>query len=1099
MRRGSDDVVGTVKMSYSLLGVNLGAAIVDNGGNIVGTIGSPINAMLGPLADNGGFELPDGSHILTHALLPGSPAINAGDLNAVAGQEGVPLFDQRGESFGRIVGGRIDIGAFEYQTPTDLNLLVDTLSDESDGDYSRGDLSLREAIELANASKYAGVVDTIRFDPALTAAGPASILLAHGELKITDSLTIDGPGADLLTIDASGNDATPGANNGDGSRVFDADDGDGVASIDVALSGLRLTGGDVASRGGAILSRENLALSASVIEGNSANNSDELVSTFGGGIDHGVGTLAIVDSMIGSNSAGFGGGIHLEDGQLTVTGSQIVGNTALSGAGLHVSGGDASIRRSAIAGNLAPGIFALGGGIYTSGNLSVAETTISGNSAGFGAGVFSRTHGAQSTTISNSTVSGNLASERGGGVRNAEGLTTIEYSTITGNSAPAGEGSGVASRGYATARTVLRSTIVAGNTNSDVDFVTGVMNTFESAGYNVIGTGNAVAVFDAARDATGVADPLLGPLADNGGFELPDGSHILTHALLAGSPAINAGDLNAVAGAGGVPEFDERGEPFGRIVGGRIDIGAFEYQTPTDLNLLVDTLADESYGDYSRGDLSLREALELANANPGTDTVSFDGSLANDVVRLTLGQLLVTDAVVIDGAALGITITADARGDDVLVPGTHITDVAATLASKAAESDGIDNDDDGLVDGADTDGENLLDDNSRVLMITGADSATTIHGLTFTGGRTTLNGGTGGGIQCAAPLALTDCNVSGNSTIGAASLGGGIFSRGAVTLTRSTVSGNSTTGEQAQGGGIFGSVAVTLTQSTVSGNSTSGYIAGGGGISSIRDITLSNSTVAGNSTAGRRAYGGGIFGLGAITVTQSTVSGNATKGDLAPGGGICTSRDVTLSSSTVAGNSTAGRQSYGGGICSSAMTLTRSTVIGNFTTGSRARGGGIYGQGAMILTQSTVSGNWTAGSGALGGGVYAFRTVTLTGSTVSSNFTTGDFSNGGGISGQVTLTQSTVSGNYTTGNDGRGGGISGSGAILVQSTVSGNSTAGSSAAGGGIFVFQDVAVHQQHRRRQCCCQRFIRSDSSEWQCDPTRRQRLKATHAATVT
>ena len=83
----------------------------------------------------------------------------------------------------------------------------------------------------------------------------------------------------------------------------------------------------------------------------------------------------------------------------------------------------------------------------------------------------------------------------------------------------------------------------------------------------------------------GVIDPLLGPLADNGGFELPDGSHILTHALLPGSPAINAGDLSAVAGMNGVSEFDQRGEPFGRIVGGRIDIGAFEYQTPTDLNL----------------------------------------------------------------------------------------------------------------------------------------------------------------------------------------------------------------------------------------------------------------------------------------------------------------------------------------------------------------------------------------------------------------------------------------------------------------------------------------------------------------------------------
>ena len=108
----------------------------------------------------------------------------------------------------------------------------------------------------------------------------------------------------------------------------------------------------------------------------------------------------------------------------------------------------------------------------------------------------------------------------------------------------------------------------------------------------------------------GTIDPLLGPLADNGG-------PTFTHALLAGSPAINAGDLAAVAGVNGVPEFDQRGMPFGRVFNGRIDIGAFEYQEPSDLNLLVDTLVDENDGNYSRGDLSLREAIALANQYAG--------------------------------------------------------------------------------------------------------------------------------------------------------------------------------------------------------------------------------------------------------------------------------------------------------------------------------------------------------------------------------------------------------------------------------------------------------------------------------------------------
>ena len=106
--------------------------------------------------------------------------------------------------------------------------------DESDGNYSRGDLSLREAIELANASVHVGVVDTVRFDPKLWATGPATVVLTHSELKITDSISIDGPGADLLTIDASGNDRTQ--NPGDGSRIFNIDNLN-VQAVDPNRSG----------------------------------------------------------------------------------------------------------------------------------------------------------------------------------------------------------------------------------------------------------------------------------------------------------------------------------------------------------------------------------------------------------------------------------------------------------------------------------------------------------------------------------------------------------------------------------------------------------------------------------------------------------------------------------------------------------------------------------------------------------------------------------------------------------------------------------------------------------------------------------------------
>ena len=80
----------------------------DDGGGYLNGPGDQINTdpMLGPLQNNGGPTF-------THALLPGSPAINAGDPNFVR----PPYYDQRGPGFDRVRGGRIDVGSFEVQNP----------------------------------------------------------------------------------------------------------------------------------------------------------------------------------------------------------------------------------------------------------------------------------------------------------------------------------------------------------------------------------------------------------------------------------------------------------------------------------------------------------------------------------------------------------------------------------------------------------------------------------------------------------------------------------------------------------------------------------------------------------------------------------------------------------------------------------------------------------------------------------------------------------------------------------------------------------------------------------------------------------------------
>ena len=66
------DIALNATLSFTVLGVDTGASITDQGGNLIGTTASPTDPKLGPLADNGGPTM-------THALLAGSPAIDAGD------------------------------------------------------------------------------------------------------------------------------------------------------------------------------------------------------------------------------------------------------------------------------------------------------------------------------------------------------------------------------------------------------------------------------------------------------------------------------------------------------------------------------------------------------------------------------------------------------------------------------------------------------------------------------------------------------------------------------------------------------------------------------------------------------------------------------------------------------------------------------------------------------------------------------------------------------------------------------------------------------------------------------------------------------------
>jgi predicted outer membrane repeat protein len=515
------------------------------------------------------------------------------------------------------------------------NVTVSNLSDAVNGntdsialliaDNGGDGISLREAIYAANSTATA---DSISFsvNGTINLFNRPDPELDH--LLIEDSLTINGPGFASLTIRAY----NPTGAAGDGRRVFEINDGL-AGLINVAINDVTITNGDLdaSGAGAGIWNRgENLTVTDSVIANNrtlhvgggiasnSAGNVTIINSTIsgnsagsntlksGGGVyaspsTGGVpGSLFIIATSINQNSAGNGGGIatsvpttvssvsmtgntsNLRGGgiwatdDLTVTGSTISGNSAVTqGGGIY--GQDTNFSYSTLSGNSTTGLISSGGGIWGGGTIS--SSTISGNAtAGAGGGV------AGGFDILNSTISGNSATTGGGVYRAYADSMLIRHSTISGNTAPAGSGSGIASPPSPSGNEVqLYSSIVAGNTNSDVDLVSGASGTVESLGYNLVGSGSAIGAFSAASGDKIGLNPMLHPLANNGGSTM-------TRAPMTGSPAIDGGNPSAVAGEDGVPPYDQRNVPHLRVRGARIDIGAFE-TTPVVPSLL---------GDYNR-------------------------------------------------------------------------------------------------------------------------------------------------------------------------------------------------------------------------------------------------------------------------------------------------------------------------------------------------------------------------------------------------------------------------------------------------------------------------------------------------------------------
>jgi hypothetical protein len=413
-----------------------------------------------------------------------------------------------------------------------------------------GACALRGAIMEANALPGP---DTI-FVPAgtytLTRVGPGEDGSATGDLDITDTLTINGVGIRRQATIIDGN----ALNTLQPDRVLHI-----MLGVSVHISRVIVQHGDAVSGsdtgGGGIRNEGSLTLTQVIVRDNLA-----CLVCFGEGDGGGIlnlGSLAqlfLHQVTVTGNEASSGGGIQDIGGRISSAinprGPSMVvvtGNAAVDkGGGIAIDQeGVVALSYVIIAGNevLSGRLFGTGGGMDTREGLlgaptvAISQFLIADNTAISDGGGISCV--GCIATLLDGTISGNLSLGAGGGVFtdvgpfSLGGPTVLTNDTITANVAPVG--SGIA---WLTTQPIVHNTIVA------LDLLGSDCNhTVTSEGYNL--DGGTSCGFTAPGDLHN-ANPLLGPLQDNDGF-----SH--THALLPGSPAIDAGSNT------NCPSPDQRG------------------------------------------------------------------------------------------------------------------------------------------------------------------------------------------------------------------------------------------------------------------------------------------------------------------------------------------------------------------------------------------------------------------------------------------------------------------------------------------------------------------------------------------------------------
>ena len=468
-----------------------------------------------------------------------------------------------------------------------------------------------------------------------------------------------------------------------------------------------------------------------------------------------------------AGSGAQGGGIGNVAGDLTINDCTLSNNGGTTGAAaIHNAAGIFVANRCSFTANSADSAGSPGA-LYLAGDGHVTGCTFSSNSSVAGtAAIF---HASGTLMVDQCTFAKNTG-YRSGAIENAGGALTINNSSLSAN--PGRLVGGIMNNSTIAAH--ARDNIIAGNSVTDSAHAD-VQGPFVSDGYNFVGVVGSSTGFglsgshDQVGNTMNPANPMLGPLQDNGG-------PTLTMRPQPGSPVIDQGQSGGVA-------VDQRGQPrvadqpgVSNVIGGDgSDIGAVEAGLPQTGPVFTVTNISGNYVGFCGNDVcSFVDALTVSNATAGNNTINFAPGVIGTIPTNFAGGLGITNPVTING------------------PGARVLNIAGTA--------GV----------------------GRIFFINASNVA--ISGLSISRGLTSSDGG--GIYHASGVLALTDCIVTESEGDGANG-GGGIFNASGATLTllRCTLSRNFAT---QLGGALYNDGFFTATNCTFAINSA---LIGGGIVS----------------------------------------------------------------------------------------------------------------------------------------------------------------------------------------------------------------------------------------------------------------------------